>query len=73
MLSMYCQHTPTWAIEPLTQLGRTTKCLRHIPQLAKNKFTSMHMHNFNVCEHRQTGANTKHTSQLHTAFNPTFP
>lgn len=48
MLSMYCQQTPTWATEPVTQLGRTTKCLRHIPQLAKNKFTSMHMHN-SVC------------------------
>ena len=50
VLSMYCQHTPTWTTEPLTQLGRTTKCLRHIPQLSKNKFTSMHMHNYlRVC------------------------
>lgn len=63
--SMCCQHTPTWTTEPLIQLGRTTKCLGHIPQLSKNKFTSMHMHSYlRVCvgKCRQMGANSRYNS-----------
>lgn len=72
---MYCQHTPTWTTKPLTQLGRITKCPRHIPQPAKNKFTYMHMRNYlHVCvsKCRWRGADPK-VYLLHITFNPAFP
>lgn len=49
--------------EPPAQLGRTTERLRDIPQLSKNKFTSMHMLNYlrvRVAKRGQMGANSKY-------------
>lgn len=65
-LSTYCQHTPTWTTKPLTQLGRITKCPRHIPQLAKNKFTFMHNY-LHVCvtKRRRRGADSKSILATH--------
>lgn len=49
--------------EPPAQLGRTTERLRDIPQLSKNKFTSVHMLNYlrvRVAKRGQMGANSKY-------------